>query len=268
MGNYLPKKLFHKSICMMNNFTNRSEHIQLSVHEPIAIIRISGDVYTLISDVDEAENLLSVMSAINHDQSVKALLMINDAHVFSEKAYDAFMQQVLDPDTSGTGMPVIKDQKRYFLMVQMINRFIKKVMGFKKLFIVGLRGEVVSPFFGNSQAADFKFGARKFSFLMAHHKYGLHPGGALPYFLSRSLHHSKALDVLLRKNPIGSEEALQLGLIDAILEEHDFEQACIDRAKAYCEVPACTLHITKRLLNFERKDMDDYLNHESQLLNL
>lgn len=252
----------------MNDFKNHSEHIRLSVQEPIAIITIIGDVYALISDMDETENLLSVMSEINHDQRIKALLVINDADVFSEKAYDAFMQQVLEPGADEKAIPVVKNQKLYFMMVQMINRFIKKVIAFKKLFIVGLRGEHVSPFFGISQAADFKFGARKFSFLMAHHKYGLHPGGALPFFLSRSLHHSKALDVLLRNNPVGSEEALQLGLIDAIVEEHDFEQVCIERAKAYCKVPACTLHITKRLLNFEQNDIDDYLKHEAQLLNL
>lgn len=252
----------------MNEFNNQSEHIRLSVQEPIAILTITDDVYALISDMDETENLLSVMSAINHDQRVKALLVINDADVFSEKGYDVFMQQVIEPGEDETAIPVVKDQKLYFKMVQMINRFIKKVIAFKKLFIVGLRGELVSPFFGISQAADFKFGARKFSFLMAHQKYGMHPGGALPFFLSRSLHHSKALDVLLRKNPIGSEEALQLGLIDAIIEEHDFEQSCIERAKAYCKVPACTLHITKRLLNFEQNDIDDYLKHEAQLLNL
>lgn len=252
----------------MPAFNNKSALLDIRIIGPVAIVKITANVYQLITDLDQSENFIQVLTQVNQDNTLKALLLLNDKEVYSEKAYNSFMKTVVDTEPSEGGLPVIREGKINFLFNQVINRLIRRIIDFKKLFIVGLRGEVVSPFFGSSLAADFKFGSDKFSFLMAHHQFGLHPGGALPYFLSKFLHHSKATEILLRQSPIYADEALQLGLVNDIIEEHNFEETCLERTLAFCSGPACTLHITKRLLNFTRKDLSDYIDFETQLLNL
>jgi enoyl-CoA hydratase/carnithine racemase len=252
----------------MPTFNSKSDLLDIRINGPVAIIKITGDVYQLITNLDQSENFIHVLTQVNQDNNLKALLLLNDKEVYSEKAYNSFMETVVDTEPTEIGFPVIREGKLNFLFNQVINRLIRRIIDFKKLFVVGLQGEVVSPFFGSSLAADFKFGSDKFSFLLAHQKFGLHPGGALPYFLSKFLHHSKATEILLRHSPIYAEEALQLGLINDIVDEHNFEEACLERTLAFCSGPACTLHFTKRLLNFTRKDLSDYIDFETQLLNL
>jgi enoyl-CoA hydratase/carnithine racemase len=252
----------------MHTFNNKSDLLDIRVNGPVAIVKITGNVYQLITDINQSDNFIHVLTQVNQDNTLKALLLLNEKEVYSEKAYNSFMETVVETKLSEGGLPVIREGKINFLFNQVINRLIRRIIDFKKLFIVGLRGEVVSPFFGSSLAADFKFGSDKFSFLMAHQKFGLHPGGALPYFLSKFLHHSKATEILLRQSPIYAPEAMQLGLVNDIIEEHHFEETILERTLAFCSGPACTLHITKRLLNFTRKDLSDYIDFETQLLNL
>jgi enoyl-CoA hydratase/carnithine racemase len=252
----------------MNTIKNLSNLVDVRIDGTIAILRVKSDVYSLITNLDESDNFIGILTAINQSNQLKALLLLNDEGIFSQKAYDEFMNKVLDSAVDESGLRKVRDQKLLFLMNQVINRLIKRIIDFKKLFIVGLIGEVVSPFFGSSLAADFAFGSRKFSFMMAHPKYGLHPGGALPYFLSKLLHHSKSTELLLRQTPIFAAEALQLGLVNEVFNEHNFEEACISKTKSLCETPASTLHITKRLLNFTRGSLNDYLDYELQLINL
>lgn len=252
----------------MDTIKNASTLLQLRIEEQLAVVNITGNVYELITNLDESDNFIGILTEINQSSKLKAMLLLNDDEVLSEEPYNAFMASILEPDSYDQPSPVIKNQRQLFLMNQVLNRLIKRIIDFKKLFVVGLRGEVVSPFCGSSMAADFRFGSRKFSFLMTHQKYGLHPAGALPYFLTKFLHHSKAMELLLRETPIMAAEALQLGLVNQILEEHQFEEVCIEQTIKFLSVPACTLHFSKRLLNFTRKDLSSYLDHELELLNL
>jgi hypothetical protein len=247
---------------------NPDEFFTLTTSSHVAVLKLHGDVYSLVTDVVKSDYFIARINEINQTDTFKGLLILHDDGMFNQTGYRRFMDGIIDPASLHEIWPRFCEPRTRFGMMHAINRLIRTMIDFKKLFLVGLSGEVVTPFFGISMAADMKFGAANLSFVLDHHHYGLHPSGALPYFLSKFLHHSKALEIMLRNEPIDAHEALETGLVNQLLTIEQFEQQCLDRALALCDIRHSTLFYTKRLLNYTRDDLKAYLDYEAQLINL
>ncbi len=102
---------------------------------------------------------------------------------------------------------------------------------------------------------------------MAHNKYGLHPSGGLPFFLSNSLSHSMAMEFQMKEH-FTADEAYELGLINKILPEINFIINLIRETEKFATFKHYTIQQTKRLTNFCRKSLFDYFNYEAEIINL
>jgi len=247
---------------------NPDDYFTLNRSSHVTVVRLKGDVYSLVTDVVKSDYFIAKINEINHTDDIKGLLILHDKGLFNLAGYRRFMDVIIAPESMQETWPRFRDPKTRFGMIHAINRFIRTMVDFKKLFLVGLSGEVVSPFFGISMAADIKYGAEDLSFVLDHHHYGLHPSGALPYFLTKFLHHSKALEILLRSEPITATEALETDLVNKLLPLEQFEELCLQHALALCDIRHSTLFYTKRLLNHTRDDLKAYLDYEAQMINL
>ncbi len=148
-----------------------------------------------------------------------------------------------------------------------MNTLVKHLTGLHIIVVAGAQGTVVTPYIGTVLAADFRYACEGSRFSMAHNKYGLHPSGGLPFFLSGLLNHSKALEIQV-KDYITAEEALELGLINKILQKEKFVDQIILEIKKITRLKYCTIQHTKRLTNFNRKSLFDYFDYEAEILNL
>ena len=131
----------------------------------------------------------------------------------------------------------------------------------------GINSVVVTPFMGVTLVADIRLASPKGAFSMAHRKYGLHPTGAIPFFLTHYLGHSKGLEIQLSDH-VTAEEAFRLGLINQILPDDDFNQNCIRYIQGCLNNYRSTLTMTKRLNNFKNRWLQEYIDHEASLMNL
>ena len=148
----------------------------------------------------------------------KLLLLINERCCFSEKEYSEFINSI-----SGKGIGSGKEKIR-LRQINILNRFIMEMMNFKKLVISCLSGNIVTPFFGASLSADFRFASEDMVFSLSHLKLKVHPSGALPYFLPKYVGFSKANELLFSDREISAKEALKLGLVNKILITDNFEK--------------------------------------------
>jgi enoyl-CoA hydratase/carnithine racemase len=135
---------------------------------------------------------------------------------------------------------------------------------FKKPIIMGLCGEVVTPFMGASLTADMRFCSENMYFSLSHMKYGLHASGALPFFIPKYVGQSKAAEILYKGGIIGAKEAAKLDLINDIFPVKDFENKCIIEAKKLCKINSSVLQSTRYLLNHYSEDLNKYLELESK----
>jgi len=238
-------------------------------NQAVAIVRIKGKVFDLVTDLEESELMLDFIKKTEYDPQIMALLIINDPGSYGLDEYEQFMhkivelQNIQDKDAS----PNFIQKNTRFREINILNKIIKGTAEYQKLSFVGIDGDIVTPFFGASLSADFRFATKGSKFIMAHKKYGLHPSGALPYFLSRYIGHSKAMEIQLSE-VLKVKKAMELGLINEILEPEDFERQCLKKIDKYIQCRTCVIRRTKQLTNFINRDLNDYFQFEASLLNL
>jgi len=246
-----------------------NEFYDITVRDKMAILDIKEKVFDFITDVQLSDQLIDFIRKIDYNPDVNTLIFVNDRESFSEENYERFIKKVLVENKNGkeSDPPCYTEKNVRFREINVLNNIIKTISKLQKLVISGLNGTIVTPFFGASLVADFRYASDDAVFSMIHNKHGLHPSGGLPYFLSSYLHHSKALEIQL-KDEIDVQTAFELGLVTKILPKENFREQMIAEASKITSTRYCSIRDTKRLTNWYRKSLVEYFEFEGQILNL
>jgi len=89
-------------------------------------------------------------------------------------------------------------------------------------------------------------------------------GGA--FFLQKMLGTGRAYDILLSEKNISANEALTLGIVDKVVPLDKLEEAALNVAHRFGKKSARSLTGVKKLLNYSKKDLNDYLEFEKEEL--
>jgi enoyl-CoA hydratase/carnithine racemase len=244
-------------------------YFEASIQEKLAVISFKSEAFALISSLNDSQVMMDFIRDAENEPSVKGLLLLNQPDCLGDQAYDQFIRSILKEDDTleSKDYPVFLQKNIRFRQINILNKFIRFLSGYHKLVIVGLGCTMVTPFIGVALVADLRLASPYGVFSLAHRKYGLHPSGAIPFFLTHYLGHSKAIEIQL-SDRISTEEAFRLGLINQILPDDNFAQNCVRYIQPYLDNYRSTLTMTKRLNNFKHRWLQEYLDHESSLMNL
>ena len=231
----------------------------------VAVVHIQADSFATLTDLAESGRFLALFHEAEVDKQVRALLLLSQPSGFADTEYEKFIckaEEILGQPGEATHL-----KSQVIRHINILNRVVAQIADFKKILAVGLQGSVVTPFFGASLAADFRFANRDMFFSPAHCRHGLHPTGALPYFLPRYVGQGKAAEILFRGEPLNAVTALELGLLTEVLPSDDFEQRCIQALQPWCALPAEVILSSKLLLNHaNRLGLKRYFDTEAALL--
>lgn len=239
------------------------------VEDQVAVIAFKAGVYNLVTDINESNILIDYIKKTEGNPDIKALLVINEEGHFSDVEYHEFITRILGPqdDNADNAPPKFAKKDVRFREINILNKIIKVLSEYRKLCFAGINGDVVTPFIGACLSMDIRYATAGSRFVMAHNKYGLHPSGALPFFLSQYVHHSRALEIQFR-DEFSVDEALELGLVNKIFPTDNFEKRCLHEIQHFIRCENSTIGVTKRLTNYTRKALADYFLYEASLLNL
>lgn len=240
------------------------------LEDHVVVINIKASAYELVTDINESNLFIEFIKETESLPEVKALFIHNEKEFYGESEYDNFITSIMGPQAecdgeSGTPRFIKKDTR--FREINILNKIIKVLSEYHKLCFSGINGDIVTPFIGACLSMDIRYATEGTRFIMAHNKYGLHPSGALPFFLSQYVHHSRALEIQFRKE-FSVEEAYQLGLVNKIYPEKNFKESCLEEIRHFIRCENSTIRVTKRLTNYTRKTLSDYFLYEASLLNL
>jgi len=243
--------------------------ISLEIEDAVLIIKFGNDVFDLFTDMDKRHGYFQLMDAVEDDDSIKVVLMLCKPDCLNEEAYKKFMETMCDTDVN---LENIGDSFKFKESENRINQLnfqryvIERRVASKKIFISGLRGTVVTPFFGEALASDLRYVSDDMHFSLAHKKYGLYPTGALAFFLPKYIGQGRSIELMLTVDSINAEQALNLGLINRILQTKDFESRCIQMAKEVSSLSMGTLSSTKLLSTSYKKELNEYFDTEETLI--
>jgi len=245
------------------------QDISIDFKEGILILDYGQNVFKFLTDPEKRECYLKIMDVIDDEQDIKVVLTLSDPDCMSEKNYNEYLRNICGTDINlsdlGNAWEFKKNIKRSW-QLYFHHYTIERRLTSKKIIIDGLRGSVVTPFFGETLSADLRYATPDMRFSLIHKKYGLHPSGGLAFFLPRYIGLGKAADLMLTADSIDAEQALELGLINGILPSDDFVSECINVAKKVSSLNISTIESTKLLSTLYMKDLDAYFEAEKSLV--
>lgn len=95
---------------------------------------------------------------------------------------------------------------------------------------------------------DFRIASNTAKFAPTFVALGVSPEMGVSWLLPRIVGWPKALDVLTRVRPIEADEALEIGLVEAVVEPHELLDAALARAAHFAQLPSVAVRMVKRLL--------------------
>ena len=252
----------------MSNLEN-NEFYDIYIKDEMAVLKIKDRVFDFITDVRLTDKLSEFILGIDYNPDIKALVFYNDAGSLNEEKYDQFIQGILQRNESGKECdpPCFCEKNTRFREIISLNKLIRHIASLQKIVVSGIQGTVVTPFVGASLVADFRYAGEDAVFSMIHNKYGLHPSGGLPFFLTNMLNHSKAMEIQLT-DKFSAKEAYELGLLTKLLPVENFSEHLFEEVKKFTRLKYCTIRDTKRLTNYNRAALSNYFEYEAGLLNL
>jgi 2-(1,2-epoxy-1,2-dihydrophenyl)acetyl-CoA isomerase len=248
-----------------DGFAYEDGSLKAYMSDGIAVVRIQADSFATLTGLAESGRFLDLFHEAEVDPQVRALLLLSRPAVFADNEYEKFICH----EEAALGMPgqATHLKTQVIRHINTLNRVVTQIADFKKIFAFGLQQSVVTPFFGASLAADFRFASPDMFFSPAHCRHGLHPTGALPYFLPRYVGQGKAAEIIFKGEPLEAAAALELGLVTEVLPADDFEQRCVQALRPWCELPGAVILSSKLLLNqASRLGLKRYFDTEAALL--
>jgi len=252
-----------------DDFWYEDQILKTYVEEDIAVIKVKCNVFNAITDLSESGKLISFFTIAERNSDIKALLILNEGGCLNEEQYENFLMQLSEKEkskhTDENDKPVFEgiDRTR---QINVLNRVITQLVEFKKISVMAHQQNVVTPFFGSGLAADFRFATEDMSYSLTHLKHGIHPSGALPFFLPKYVGIGRATDILFNRRTIDAREAKELGLVNEIFPVEGFEKRCLQEIHKLCKLDQRVIHTTKLLLHYTREDLHEYFDTESSLI--
>jgi len=248
-------------------FTN--SEFNCEIKNDVAILTIKGNAFNSVSSVARNTDIIPWFDKVEQSENVRGVLVLNENEAMSEKAYNEFLAEIIgsdfDPQNPKEISRFTKNEIRT-REITILGNIIRKIISFKKLLIIGINGDIVSPFFGLSLAADFRFASTNTNFVLSHIKYRLHPSGALPFFLPNYLCQSQVADLLFRGTKLPATELKKLGLINDFYDETEFIERTKAEATQICKVSLNVVKSTKKLLYRYNNSLNEYFDLESEFI--
>jgi enoyl-CoA hydratase/carnithine racemase len=247
--------------------------IQLTVDGHLAIIKIlsRNPWRNLFTDLSKTEEINQLYDRIEKDPEIKGLLFLNEPDCYDETAYLNFLAEISGRNIDDAQFRKISDFKheidrmREILITQ---QYILRMVYFQKLTFSGSLGSVSTPFLGASLSNDFRFASEGACFTFPHIKYGLHPTGALPFWLPHYVNKSKSDEILFSGKDLNVDEALELRLIHKILPKAEFHAHCIREAKTIADINQSAVRLTKELRYDYGRDLNEYFETERKFVGI
>ena len=242
----------------VSNLLVNTEEISSSFSDGVFTLKFKKNIFDFLTQFEHRDYISKFMQNVKSCSEISIILVINEPGSF---------------DSSSFYNKITSSKKKYntisninFREVNILNNYIKEIVKSPKLSIVGLQGNIITPFFGMSLAFDYRILSEISTFNINHRKFAEHPSGCLPFFLQQYLGRGVVSEILYEKDLITAQEAFQLALVNHIFPVEGFEEKCLDRAKELTSIKASVVTKTKKIMNYQIADLEDYIRCESDLL--
>lgn len=252
-------------------FDFRSEELDSYVESGVGVLHFKDKVFEMSVDFSLQSTLMEQIKIASESPDIKVLLMKCNHSILGEERNNQYWKCIIGLCDEGEACDFygITDPATAVARVDStLNQIILTMLRFDKFVISALQGSVVTDFLGAILAADYRIISDDTVFSFPHIRYGLPPRGGLGYMLPKYIGLSKAKEILFNGAPVNAAEADRLGLVDAVVKKDEFDERCLEIAKRFTGIPPDILASTKKLIEFNIKELEEFFKLESSLTNV
>lgn len=213
---------------------------------PESLFEVSGGVARLTLDRPDAANALTpglcreifeAFVACDEREDVRAALLTGAGDMFSAGGDLKFF--------ASRGEDLGADLKR---MTAHLHAAISRMARMDAPVVCAVNGMAAGAGVSLAAACDFTIAARSARFTMAYTAAGLSPDGSSTWFLPRLVGMRRARELLLTNRALSAAEALEMDLIDQVVDDDALADEAAARAQAFASGPTRAYGGLKRLL--------------------
>jgi 2-(1,2-epoxy-1,2-dihydrophenyl)acetyl-CoA isomerase len=184
------------------------------------------------------QELGDVMRGAERDSAVRAIVLTGAGNGFCSGA------DISEFDVSGSGGMDAGEHLR-----QRFNPVIARMRAMDKPVLGAVNGVAAGAGMSLALACDLRFAAESARFVVAFVKIGLVPDAGLLYFLPRLVGPGKTLELSWTGDPVGAQEALQLGMVNRVLPDAEVLGQTQALALRLAHGPTKAIALIKRAVN-------------------
>lgn len=224
--------------------------IVVDKQESIVIVSLNRPDSLNAIDFVMREELKEAMFSISRDDEVRAVIMRGNGRAFCAGG---------DVTTMGLSAPNA-GRKR----LRNIHLFYKTLMTMDKPVIAAINGYAAGSGLALACACDFRIASKNAKFAAPFINVGLIPDCGALYNLPRLIGIAKAKEVTMLGQAFAAEKALDMGLVNRVVEPEELDAAAMELANDLASRSPIALALNKSIINrsFEL-DLDSSLDYEA-----
>jgi len=204
-----------------------------------------GAVGQIVFDRPEQNNAMDQAAAASLRTAAAELASDADCRCLVLTGVDGLFNTGADLTTlAGDG----SDEPRLKRLAGTLHGFVEELARAPKPVVCGINGVVAGGGIGTALCGDVVVMAESASFQFAYPAIGLSADGGSTYFLPRLVGLREAQRIALRDEPVGAEEAAEIGLVTETVPDDEFDERVAAEAEALADGPTKAYAETRRLL--------------------
>ncbi|MGE7982144.1 enoyl-CoA hydratase/isomerase family protein [Solibacillus sp. NPDC093137] len=192
-------------------------------------------------DLPMREELRDFFTEVKNNDDVKVIILTGEGNTFSAGG-DLSASKDVDGATG---------RKR----LQSGHEMISSIVNLEKPVIAAVNGAAAGAGVSLALACDMIIANQSAVFIQSFSKVGLIPDLGAIYFLPRLIGRHRALEMMFLGEKVSSEQALELGIVNRVVEDELLTNEIYKLAKQLTDGPQMALGLMKKLVN--RSVLDD-----------
>ena len=238
-------------------FNQNNDYFMASKTGKVVVFSFKGNLFLTSTIFEAREAVLDFFDQVSNTDAVRVVVLLNLSNRSLREDYLEFYNMIFSSKLR---------ENAILRMYRTFDQIILRIVESDKFFISTVSGKIIPQLFNVSLACDYRVVAKNTVLENIPLELGLVPKGGGAYFLGSLLGLSKTKEFLLSDKKITADEALNLGLVNQVVDLENLKDAALAAAEHYAQIAVTSLSGIKRLVNYSTKDLKQYLEFENEQL--
>ncbi len=233
-----------------------SDTVLVDLSEGVATITLNRPESMNSCSVELKTALLAALGDVRDDPAARAVVLTGQGHAF---CVGQDLREHVDLLDAGDPAPLATVREHY-------NPIARAIFGMPKPVVAAVNGMAAGAGASFAFAADFRVAAEGAGFLLAFANVGLSLDSGASWLLPRLVGHARASALALLADPVSAEQALQMGLVNAVVPDDRVLVAAHELATRLAAGPTAAYAAIKESLAYAATaTFDEALDKEADL---